>query len=146
MRRIATKRLRHSQRGQSLLETAIVMVVIITVMFWVFELCWLMYTYSVIADAANEGVRYSIVHSGGDATGTQSRIATFAGATMHDVSGISTTVEFSADGGSTYSSATSAAPPNLVRVKVTYTYVPFLPKFIGSPTMHAYAEGTMAVQ
>jgi Flp pilus assembly protein TadG len=146
MWRVAPTRLRCRQRGASLLETAIMMVVIFTVLFWIFELCWLMYTYSVIADAANEGVRYAIVHSGGDVSGTQSRVAAFAGATMHDVSAISTTVEFSADGGTSYSSSTSASPPNLVRVKVSYTYVPFLPNFIAAPTMHAYAEGTMAVQ
>ncbi len=59
------------QRGQSLLETALMIVVIFTVVFWVFELGWLMYTYSVLADAVNEGVRYAIVHSGGDVAGTQ---------------------------------------------------------------------------
>ncbi len=56
----------HRQRGQALVETALMMWVIITVVFFVFELGWLMYTYSVLADAANEGVRYAIVHSGGD--------------------------------------------------------------------------------
>ncbi len=49
------------QRGQSLLETAMMIVVIFTVVFWIFELGWLMYTYAVMADAANEGVRYAIV-------------------------------------------------------------------------------------
>lgn len=146
MRRMVTNRVRRGQRGQSLIETAIMMLVIVTVFFWVFELCWLMYTYSVIADAANEGVRYAIVHSGGDSAGTQSRVSAFAAATMHDVSALSTTVDFSADGGTTYSTSGSATPPNIVRVKVTYAYIPFLPRFIGSPTMHAYAQGTMVVQ
>jgi Flp pilus assembly protein TadG len=41
------------QRGQSLLETAMMIVVIFTVVFWVFELGWLMFTYTVMADAAN---------------------------------------------------------------------------------------------
>jgi hypothetical protein len=31
-------------------------------------------------------------------------------------------------------------------VTVTYTYIPFLPKFITAPTMHAYAEGRMVAQ
>ena len=68
----------HRQRGQSLLETAMMIVVIFTVVFWIFELGWLMYTYAVMADAANEGVRYAIVHSGGDVGGTKSRVSTFA--------------------------------------------------------------------
>src|SRR3954467_2560669 len=91
-----------SQSGQSLLETAMVIVVIFTVVFWIFELGWLMYTYSVLADAANEGVRYSIVHSGGDAGGTQSKVAIFASTSLHNVSAITTSVTFP-DG--------SAAPP-----------------------------------
>ena len=40
------------QRGQSTIETALVIVLMITVIFSIFEICELMYTYSVIADAA----------------------------------------------------------------------------------------------
>ena len=112
-------------------------VVIFTVVFWVFELGWLMYTYSVLADAANEGVRYAIVHSGGDPAGTQAKVKAFASTSMHDVSAISVSVT-SPDG--TY------APPNRVRVTVTYTYIPFLPQFITAPTMHSFAEGRMVAQ
>ncbi len=129
-------RSRH-QRGQALLETALMIIVIFMVVFFVFELGWLMYTYSVLADAANEGVRYAIVHSGGDPSGTQAKVKAFATTSMHDVSAISVSVT-SPDG--TY------APPNRVRVTVTYIYIPFLPKFITAPTMHAYAEGRMVAQ
>src|SRR6266436_687478 len=125
------------QRGQSLLETALMIVVIVTVVFWVFELGWVMYTYSVLADAVNEGVRYAIVHSGGDPAGTQERVKTFAATSLHDISAISPSVSFP-DG--------SSAPPNRVRVTVTYTYIPYLPKFITAPTMKTYAEGRMVVQ
>src|SRR6266704_593885 len=114
------------QRGQSLLETALMIVVIFTVVLWVFELGWLMYTYSVLADAANEGVRYAIVHSGADPAGTQTKVQTFAAASMHDVTAISIAVT-APDG--------SYTPPNRVRVTLTYAYVPFLPKYIGAATM-----------
>ena len=124
------------QRGQSLLETAMMIVVIFTVVFWIFELGWLMYTYAVMADAANEGVRYAIVHSGGDTGGTQARVKTFAGTSLHNVNALSTSVTFP-DG--------SATPPNRVRVAVTYTYIPWLSQFITTPTMHTYAEGRMIV-
>lgn len=124
------------QRGQSLLETAMMIVVIFTVVFWIFELGWLMYTYAVMADAANEGVRYAIVHSGGDSGGTQARVKTFAGTSLHNVNALSTSVTFP-DG--------SATPPNRVRVAVTYTYIPWLSQFISTPTMHTYAEGRMIV-
>src|SRR5437899_5306436 len=118
------------QQGQSLLETALMIVVIFTVVFWIFELGWLMYTYSVLADAVNEGVRYAIVHSGGDPAGTQAKVQTFAATSLHDVSAISTSVTFP-DG--------SSAPPNRVQVTVTYTYIPYLPQFITAPTMTTYA-------
>jgi len=113
-------------------------VVIFTVVFWIFELAGLIYTYAVLADAANEGVRYAIVHSGGDSAGTSARVATFAGLSMHDVSAITTTVSFP-DG--------SATPPNRVRVTVSYTYVPYLSwVFKTNPAMHAYSEGRMVSQ
>jgi Flp pilus assembly protein TadG len=125
------------QRGQSLLETAMMIVVIFTVVFWIFELGWVMYTYAVMADAANEGVRYAIVHSGGDASGTQAQVKTFAQNSLHDISAMSPPSVTFPDG--------SAAPPNRVRVTVTYTYVPWLKQFINTPTMTTYAEGRMIV-
>jgi Flp pilus assembly protein TadG len=124
------------QRGQSLLETAMMIVVIFMVVFWIFELGWLMYTYSVMADAANEGVRHAIVSSGGDVAGTKSKVKTFAQTSLHNVSALSTSVTFP-DG--------SAQPPNRVRVTVTYTYVPWLNNFINTPTMTTYSEGRMVV-
>src|SRR5207245_7319220 len=124
------------QRGQALLETVLMIIVIFMVVFFCFEMGLLMYTYSVMADAANEGVRYAIVHSGaGDSDGTTvAKVKAFATTSMHDVSAISVSVSAP---DATYT------PPNRVRVTVTYAYIPYLPKFIAAPTMHAYAEGRM---
>jgi Flp pilus assembly protein TadG len=129
--------LTRGESGQSLLETAMMITIIFAVVFWMFEIGWLMYTYSVMANAANEGVRYSIVHSGGDAAGTEATVKNFATASLHDVTAITTSITFP-DG--------SAAPPNRVRVAVTYVYIPYLPRFISAPTMRTYAEGRMVVQ
>ena len=137
MRRQLRSRWRE-QDGQSLLETALMIPLIFTVVFWVFELGWLLFTYAVLTNAANEGVRYSIVHSGGDPGGAQTTVRAFAATSLHDISAISTSVTFP-DGG-------SAAPPSRVRVAVTYTYVPYLSSFITTPTVHTYAEGRMVVQ
>jgi Flp pilus assembly protein TadG len=123
------------ESGQSLLETAMMMAVIFTVSFWIFELGQVMYTYSVLADAANEGVRYAIVHSGGDVSGTQSQVTAFAQTSVHDISAMTTSVTFP-DG--------NASPPNRVRVAVTYKYIPTLGSF--APTMKTYAEGRMVIQ
>ena len=136
MRRHLRSRWRE-EKGQSLLETALMIPVIFTVVFWVFELSWLMFTFVVLANAANEGVRYSIVHSGGDAAGVQTTVEAFAATALHDISAMSTSVTFP-DG--------NATPPSRVRVTVTYTYVPYLSAFINTPTVHAYAEGRMVVQ
>ena len=130
---------RRRQRGQSLIETMLMMVICFTVIFWVFEIAWLMYTYTVMADAANEGVRYCIVHSGGDADGTvTAKVKDFATASLHDTSAISVTVT-PMDGNYT--------PPNRVSVHVTYQFVPWLSQFMTNTyTMTTYAEGRMVVQ
>lgn len=127
----------HRQRGQSLVETALMVLTIFTVVFWIFEVGWLMYTYSVMANAANEGVRYAIVHSGGDPSGTEARVKTFAATSLHDVSAITVTVS-PVDG--------DYVPPHQVSVTVTYTYVPWLKGFITTPpTMSTYSKGAMIV-
>ena len=125
------------QRGQALLETPLTFIIIFMVVFWVFELGWFMYTYSVLTDAAYEGVRHAAVRSGGDSTGTQNIVKTFAAAALHNVSAMGVSVTFP-DG--------DAAPPNRVRVTITYTYVPYLPNYIFAPTLHSYAEGRMVAQ
>jgi Flp pilus assembly protein TadG len=125
------------QRGQALLETPLTFLIIFMVVFWVFELGWLMYTYSVLADAAYEGVRHAAVRSGGDSIGTQNTVKTFAAASLHNVSAIAVSVTFP-DG--------NATPPNRVRVVVTYAYLPYLPKYIFAPTLQTYAEGRMVAE
>jgi len=122
------------QRGQSLLETALMIVVIFNVVFWVFEVGWITYTHSVMADAANEGVRHAIVSSGGDPAGTQATVLAFAQTSLHNTSALKVTVNFPNG---------SAAPPNPVEVTVSYTYVPWLSGFINTPSMRAYAKGSM---
>ena len=126
-----------AQRGQTVVEAAFVFPLIFLVVLFVFELGWLMYTYSVMADAVNEGVRYAIVHSGGDPAGTQAKVKTFAATSLHNISAMTPLVTFP-DGTTT--------PPSRVRVTITYTYIPYLPKFINAPTMKTYAEGRMVVQ
>ena len=51
MRRHLRSRWRE-ENGQSLLETALMIPVIFAVVFWVFELGWLLFTYSVLVNAA----------------------------------------------------------------------------------------------
>jgi Flp pilus assembly protein TadG len=127
----------HRESGQSLIETGLMITVIFAVIFWIFELGWLMYTYSVMADAANEGVRHSIVASGGDPSGTQTVVKNFAGTSLQDIRAITVTVN---DPEGDY------VPPHLVTVTVKYTFVPWLSQFFPNPiAMTTYAEGRRVV-
>lgn len=135
------------QSGQSLVETAITFVTVITIVFWVFEVCSLMYTYVVIADAANEGLRYAVVRStitANDST-VVAHVKDFAKLSMHNVDSISVSVTpYASDGTTALTGTSTGKAPNRIKVQVTYTYVPFLGTLIGTaPTMHAYAEGRM---
>lgn len=125
-------RLLRVEDGQAMLEVAISLLVAISLVFWLFELCMFTYTCSVLNDAAQEGVRYAIVHgtdstvcSGPDSSCTnqspysnvQGVVTGVASASLHDMSAMTVAV--------TYGNST-AAPGNPVTVKVAYTYVPYL--------------------
>jgi Flp pilus assembly protein TadG len=135
MHRLQRLRLHSNDEGSTMVETSLMIVVIFAVVFWVFEICMFIYTYTTIADAANEGVRYAVVNTGGDSSGTTTKVRTYAQISLHDVSAMTTSVTFP-DG--------DATPPNRVRVTVTYTYVPYLSTyFTNPPRISAYAEGRM---
>ncbi|HEX3103455.1 MAG TPA: TadE family protein [Terriglobales bacterium] len=60
---------RRLERGQSAIEFALTIVILVVLLVGMLELTMFVYTYSVLADAAKEGVRYAIVHG---ANGTPS--------------------------------------------------------------------------
>jgi Flp pilus assembly protein TadG len=128
------RRFAREERGTVLVELAISLLIILTILFATLELCGAVYTYTVLANAANEGVRYAIVHSS-DSTGAADRVRTYAAYSMHDVSAMVVSVTYP-DG--------SATPPNRVAVSVSYQYVPYLGNFMANPpTMAAYSEGRL---
>lgn len=130
-----------------LLEFSLSVWTLFLVAFLIFEFCMLVYTYSVLGDAAREGVRYAIVHgtdsttcSGpstgcGDTAGSNvtSVVNGYAAVSFHDTSGMTVTPSWP-DGTST--------PSSRVVVTISYPYVPYLylPGF-NAPTMHITAEG-----
>jgi hypothetical protein len=111
---------------------------ILTIIFATIELCSAVYTYVVLSAAANEGLRYAIVHSsdaGSLVLNTTSKVTACAAFSMHDVSAISVSVT-SPDG--------SFVPPNRVSVSVSYAYLPYLGfVFPNPPTLSAFAVGRM---
>ena len=123
---------RPHQEGQATLEMLISMLVALSLVFWLFELCLFTYTCSVLNSAAQQGVRYAIVHgthsticSGPDSTCTdqspysnvQAVVTTAASASFHNTSAMTVTVGYP---------NSTAASGNPVTVTVAYTYIPYL--------------------
>ncbi len=120
-----------SEEGSLVVETALSLLILIPMVFWMFEMCMLTYTYSVLGDAARQGVRYAIVHgtdsgncsgpsSGcGDSSGTnvKSVVNNAAASSFHDLSKMTVQV--------TYPDQASN-PPSRVNVTINYTYVPYI--------------------
>jgi Flp pilus assembly protein TadG len=115
-----------------MIETTISLLVVFSLVFWLFELCMFTYTCSVLNDAAQEGVRYAIMHgtdssacSGPDTLCTDTTpyakvravVTGVTSASLHDVSAMTITVNYA---------NSTAAPGNPVTVTVSYTYVPYL--------------------
>jgi Flp pilus assembly protein TadG len=124
--------IRPYQDGQATLEMLISLMVVFSLVFWLFELCMFTYTCSVLNDAVQEGVRYATMHgthssicSGPDTTCTnqspysnvQAVVTAAASASLHDTSAMTVTVSYT---------NSTAASGNPVTVKVAYTYVPYL--------------------
>jgi hypothetical protein len=118
--------------GQATLEILVSLTVVFSLVFWLFELCMLVYTCSVLNSAAQQGVRYAIMHgidssicSGPDTSCTnqtpysnvQAVVTNEASASLHNMSAMTVTVSYP---------DSTAAIGSPVAVKVTYTYVPYL--------------------
>ena len=133
--------------GSMLIEFSLSVWMLLLVTFLIFEFCMAVYTYSVLGDAAREGVRYAIAHgtdsslcsgpsSGcGDSSGANiiSVVQGYAAVSFHNTAGMTVTPSWP-DGTST--------PSSRVIVTIHYPYVSYLslPGF-SSPTMQITAEG-----
>ena len=140
-------RLFTEQCGSILIEFALSVWTLFLLTFLIFEFCMTIYTYSVLSNAAREGVRYAIVHgtdsgscsgpsSGcGDTAGNNVKtlVRGYASVSFHDLTGMTVTPSWP-DGRST--------PSSRVKVTISYPYVSYLslPGF-NSPAMSVTAEG-----
>jgi len=121
----------HDEAGSATLETMVSLLTVVTLAFGLFELCLLTYTAVVLNYAAEQGVRYAILHgtdssncSGPDSsctdksyTNVKSAVTTAATASLHDLSEMTVNVS--------YGSGT-AKPGNPVTVTLSYTYIPIV--------------------
>lgn len=141
-------RSRCREAGQATLEMLVSLTVVFSLVFWLFELCMLAYTCSVLNDAAQEGVRYAIVHgtdstlcSGPDTSCTnrtpysnvQAAVTAVASVSLHNTSAMTVTVSYA---------NSTAAIGNPVAVRIAYTYVPYFnfPGLANALTFNAQGE------
>ncbi len=136
------------QRGAALIETALTLAIVLNVIFWTIELCMLVYTKTVLAEAVNEGVRYGITHSGQDAN-IATVVTNYAYCSLQplaNVSSLAPKVAYIADPKATGASGLCPGnelcdPPNHIQVSVSYKYTPFVFSS-ASVTLNASAEGS----
>lgn len=143
MTRPRTFRLRASrgEQGSSLVETAFSMIILLTVIFGVIEICLAVYSYHFLSEAAREGTRYAIVR-GASCSGFASACpasSTDLQTYVKSISfpGIDPTQMTVTPTWSAYSSGNTcpASPPcntpgNLITIKVQYNFplnIPFIP-------------------
>jgi len=120
------------ERGQASVEMVVSLLVVMSLVFWLFEVCMFIYTCSVLNDATEEGVRYAIVHgtgstlcSGPDTACTnqapysnvQAAVKATASASLHNISAMTVLVSYANN---------TAAVGNPVAVTVSYTYIPYI--------------------
>jgi Flp pilus assembly protein TadG len=133
--------------GSMLIEFALSVWTLLLMAFLIFEFCMAIYTYSVLGNAAREGIRYAIVHgtdsslcsgpssgcadSGG--SNVTAVVSSYASISFHDTSGMTITPSWP-DG--------TCTPSSRVLVTISYPYVAYLtlPGFT-SPQMQITAEG-----
>jgi hypothetical protein len=134
--------------GQASLEMIVSLMVVMSLMFWLFELSMFTYTCSVLNSATREGVRYATLHgtdssacSGPDTacpdqspySNVQAVVTSAASVSLHNLSAMTVTVAYSNN---------TAAAGNPVTVKVAYTYVPYvsLPGLLDSVTFSSQGQ------
>src|SRR5437667_5112647 len=141
------------QAGQAAVEFALVIVFLVLFLVSFIEITALVYTYSVLADSAKEGVRYAVVHgtlssacsgpgapgvpcADGAAANVSGRVTSYATGSLNNTTTGMTVTPTYPDGTST--------PSSRVRVVVSYTYQPLFGLGWPTVTVNAASEGRIA--
>jgi Flp pilus assembly protein TadG len=70
----AVARLRRAERGQAVVEFALIVPILLLIVMGILDFGRVFYTYEALANAAREGARFCALHPG-DANGTKARVA-----------------------------------------------------------------------
>lgn len=112
--------MRRFLRGQTYAEFMVVVLPTVGVLFAIISLAMTVYTYSFVANAARDGVRYAIVHgSRSSSPASSSDIQTYVRNEAQGITPSSISVS------TTWNPNNS--PGSTVNVQVSYTYHPFYP-------------------
>jgi len=147
------RRKRPSSRGAVQIEFVLSFLVIMFLIFGMWELIMIVHTMNVLSDAAKEGVRCAEVRGvwnpstkSCDAAGNpvsvpppcpsgiDSVVQEYAKYTLHDISAMTVSV--------TYPGGSCSTNGNRIRVQVNYTFVPYTALKL-KPTLSAVAEGRL---
>jgi Flp pilus assembly protein TadG len=136
-----------SESGAVAIETAFSVMLIMTLVLGIIECSVMMYTYSVLGDAARHGVRYAIIHGASSsncsgpstgcadssATNVVNDVTTYANIFANNISGMTVQVTYPDVGGST--------SPSRVTVAITYTYQSMFHVLGTGPVFHISSQG-----
>lgn len=126
---------RPRRRAATIVEAALVLPIMLLLLFGLFEYCRFIFLLQVAENAAREGARYAVVHTGDGTTTTdvQNTVRSRMFGRDIELSGMQITVD-------NVDPSTGALIPNTtwtdapfagaVRVRITGTYSPILPGFL----------------
>ncbi len=115
----------HPEKGQSLVEFSVILVIVLLLLSGVFDLGRALYVYMSLRDAAQEGALYGSVNPN-DTSGIRSRASNSSNSlqSFSYISGANITTDISVTG--------SACVGNAITVKVSYTNFPITMPFLGT--------------
>jgi Flp pilus assembly protein TadG len=133
--------------GSVAIETSLIVSLATMLGFAIFEFSMLAYTYSVLFEAAHEGLRFAEVQgydAGNDLSGCSttapssviSKVQNVASQSLHNMQNMVVTV--------CYPDSTGSRPLSRVQITATYSYVPFVQVPGVTQTMSIYSEGRIA--
>jgi Flp pilus assembly protein TadG len=143
------------EQGATVVEMALSVMILLTVLFGLIEICLALYTYHYVSDAAREGTRYAIVHgaacttvSGVSCTATSDQIQTYVqdlGYPGINPSNITVTTTWSAyPVGGACNAAGCNGPGDLATVMAQYNFLLSIP-FTTATTLNLTSTSSMVI-
>jgi Flp pilus assembly protein TadG len=126
--------------GSTIIEFAVTLPLLFSLIFCFMEMCLALYSYNLISEAAREGTRYAMFRGascstsdGSSCTVTATQVNSYVTALPWPNSAagtLSAVTTYAAAGSSTFTAGGSKATGSLVKVQVTYVFpihMPFVP-------------------